>query len=86
MRSEGGIRFQWLVACALGLLAGRAEAQQGDARRSEQARQVLGLLDTDLLGIDLPPAATRAPFAAAVTLGGRTDVLELRPSDVRASD
>ncbi len=86
MRSEKGIRFQWLVACALGLLAGHAEAQQGDARRSEHARQVLGLLDADLLGIDLPPEGTRVPFAAAVTLGGRTEILELRPSDVRASD
>ena len=86
MRSEEGIRFQWFVACVLGLLAGRVEAQQGDARRSEHARQVLGLLDADLLGIDLPPAGTRAPFAAAVTLGGRAEVLELQPSDVRASD
>ena len=86
MRSEEGTRFQWLVAGALALFAASAEARQGDARRSERARQVLGLLDADLVGIDLPPAATRAPFAVAVMLRGRTEVLELRPSDVRARD
>jgi len=86
MRSQEGIRFRWLVACALGLLAGGAAAQQGDARRSERAQQVLGLRHADLLGIDLPPENARAPFAAAVTVGGRPDVIELVPSDVRASD
>ena len=84
MRSEG-IRFRWLVACALGLIATVAEGQQGDAQRSARARQVLGLVDAKLVELDLPPASARAPFATAVTLAGRTELLELEPSDVRAS-
>jgi len=83
MRSEG-IRFQWLVACALGLFAAAAEGQQGEARRSARARQVLGVLDAELLELDLPPASARGPFATKVTLAGRTELLELQPADVRA--
>src|SRR5262245_30796371 len=82
MRSEG-IRFRLLVGCALGLFAAAAQGQ-GDARRSARARQVLGLLGGELQELDLPAASARGPFATQVTLAGRTEVLELRPADVRA--
>ena len=84
MRSGERVGFGWLVACVLGLVAAAAEGQGTEPRRSARARQVLGLLDAELLELDLPPANAHAPFATQVRLAGRTELLELQATDVRA--
>jgi hypothetical protein len=73
------------LAGGLCLFMASAGAQSPAERaRGERAREVLGLLDAEVLGLDLPAAAAGRPFATALRVAGREERLELVPADVRA--
>ena len=77
-----GVRPLTVAALALGALAPDAGASQ-EASRAARAQEVLRLRDAELLHLDLPgPVA--GPLAVPVRSSRFTDVLVLRPSDVRA--